>query len=57
MTFISIFLALLIEQLKPLRADNPVYGAIKNFALPSKAGSTPGMPSMGAWAGSWSSPA
>jgi len=33
MTFISILLALLIEQLKPLRADNPVYGAIRNFAV------------------------
>jgi adenosylcobinamide-phosphate synthase len=33
MTFISIFLALLIEQLKPLRADNPVYSAIKNYAM------------------------
>jgi adenosylcobinamide-phosphate synthase len=33
MTFISIFLALLIEQLKPLRADNPVYSAIKNYAV------------------------
>ena len=25
MTFISILCALLIEQLKPLRADNPIY--------------------------------
>ena len=33
MTFISIFLALLIEQLKPLRADNPVYGAIRAYAV------------------------
>nr|WP_314630119.1 CobD/CbiB family protein [uncultured Noviherbaspirillum sp.] len=33
MTFISIFLALLIEQLKPLRADNPVYSAIKSYAM------------------------
>jgi adenosylcobinamide-phosphate synthase len=33
MTFISIFLALLIEQLKPLRADNPVYSAIKSYAI------------------------
>ena len=33
MTFISIFLALLIEQLKPLRADNPVYGAISAYAI------------------------
>lgn len=29
MTFLSILLALLIEQLKPLRADNPVYEAIR----------------------------
>lgn len=33
MTFISIFFALLIEQLKPLRADNPVYGAVKMYAI------------------------
>lgn len=33
MTFISILLALLIEQLKPLRADNPVYTAIKSYAI------------------------
>ena len=33
MTFISIFLALLFEQLKPLRAANPVYSAIKNYAV------------------------
>lgn len=33
MTFLSILCALLIEQLKPLRADNPVYGAIKSFAV------------------------
>jgi adenosylcobinamide-phosphate synthase len=32
MTFISILFALLIEQLKPLRADNPIYGAIKALA-------------------------
>jgi adenosylcobinamide-phosphate synthase len=32
MTFLSILCALLIEQLKPLRADNQVYGAIKAFA-------------------------
>lgn len=29
MTFLSILCALLFEQLKPLRADNPIYGAIK----------------------------
>jgi adenosylcobinamide-phosphate synthase len=33
MTFLSILCALVIEQLKPLRADNPVYGAIKSFAV------------------------
>ncbi|MBK4734807.1 CobD/CbiB family protein [Noviherbaspirillum pedocola] len=33
MTFLSILFALLIEQLKPLRADNPVYGAIKAYAV------------------------
>jgi adenosylcobinamide-phosphate synthase len=33
MTFLSILCALLIEQLKPLRADNQVYAAIKDFAM------------------------
>jgi adenosylcobinamide-phosphate synthase len=33
MTFFSILCALLIEQLKPLRADNPIYGAVKAYAL------------------------
>ena len=32
MTFLSILCALLIEQLKPLRADNPVYTAVKQLA-------------------------
>ncbi|RJG06831.1 CobD/CbiB family protein [Noviherbaspirillum cavernae] len=32
MTFISILCALLIEQLKPLRADNPAYAAIRSLA-------------------------
>jgi adenosylcobinamide-phosphate synthase len=32
MTFISILLALLIEQIKPLRADNPVYTQIQQLA-------------------------
>jgi adenosylcobinamide-phosphate synthase len=32
MTFISILCALLIEQLKPLRVDNPMYLLIQNFA-------------------------
>lgn len=31
MTFLSILCALLFEQLKPLRADNPIYGGIKNL--------------------------
>lgn len=33
MTFLSILFALLIEQLKPLRADNPIYMAVKGLAL------------------------
>ncbi|MEG2902327.1 MAG: CobD/CbiB family protein, partial [Massilia sp.] len=33
MTFFSILCALLIEQLKPLRADNQVYGAIKALTI------------------------
>jgi adenosylcobinamide-phosphate synthase len=33
MTFLSILFALLAEQLQPLRADNPVYAAIKAFGL------------------------
>ena len=33
MTFFSILCALLIEQLKPLRADNLIYGEIKAFAM------------------------
>lgn len=32
MTFLSILFALLFEQLKPLRADNPMYGAFKQLA-------------------------
>jgi adenosylcobinamide-phosphate synthase len=32
MTFISILFALLIEQLKPLRADNPVYAGVRYLA-------------------------
>jgi adenosylcobinamide-phosphate synthase len=32
MTFLSILCALLIEQVKPLRADNPIYAAIKTLA-------------------------
>lgn len=33
MTFLSILCALLIEQLKPLRADNAIYGQIKALAV------------------------
>jgi adenosylcobinamide-phosphate synthase len=33
MTFLSILCALLIEQLKPLRADNLIYAEIKSFAM------------------------
>jgi len=33
MTFFSILCALLMEQLKPLRADNQVYGGIKTLAM------------------------
>ncbi len=33
MTFLSILFALLIEQLKPLRADNLIYAEIKRFAM------------------------
>jgi adenosylcobinamide-phosphate synthase len=33
MTFFSILCALIIEQLKPLRADNQIYAEIKRFAM------------------------
>ncbi|HVL77095.1 MAG TPA: CobD/CbiB family protein [Noviherbaspirillum sp.] len=33
MTFLSILVALLIEQVKPLRADNPVYAAVRQFSV------------------------
>jgi len=33
MTFLSILCALLFEQLKPLRADNPIYAEIKSLAI------------------------
>jgi adenosylcobinamide-phosphate synthase len=33
MTFLSILCALVIEQLKPLRADNPIYDAIRSYAV------------------------
>ncbi|HEX7634312.1 MAG TPA: CobD/CbiB family protein [Noviherbaspirillum sp.] len=37
MTFLSILCALLIEQLKPLRGDNPMYVAIKQLAVRTEA--------------------
>ena len=33
MTFLSILFALLAEQLQPLRADNPVYAAVRSFGI------------------------
>lgn len=33
MTFLSILFALLAEQLQPLRADNPVYAAVRHFGI------------------------
>lgn len=33
MTFLSILCALLIEQFRPLRADNPIYLAVKSFTV------------------------
>lgn len=33
MTFLSILCALLIEQVKPLRANNPIYDAVRTFAI------------------------
>lgn len=32
MTFLSILFALLLEQIKPLRADNPIYAAVRHLA-------------------------
>ncbi|MDB5798694.1 MAG: cobalamin biosynthesis protein CobD [Paucimonas sp.] len=43
MTFFSILIALLIEQLKPLRADNPVYNAVKLLAGKVERGFNAGM--------------
>lgn len=37
MTFFSILFALLIEQLRPLRADNALYGWVRQFALRTEA--------------------
>jgi len=33
MTFLSILFALLIEQVRPLRAENPVYAAVRQFTV------------------------
>jgi adenosylcobinamide-phosphate synthase len=51
MTFFSILCALLIEQLKPLRADNPVYALIKQLAARLEASFNAGQESHGrmAW--------
>ncbi len=51
MTFLSILFALLFEQLKPLRADNPVYAAIKQLAARMEASFNAGHDSHGrmAW--------
>jgi adenosylcobinamide-phosphate synthase len=47
MTFFSILCALLIEQLKPLRADNQVYAGIKRFAMRIEAWFNAGDPKNG----------
>jgi adenosylcobinamide-phosphate synthase len=51
MTFFSILCALLIEQLKPLRADNPMYAAIKQLAAKMETSFNAGQESHGrmAW--------
>ncbi|RZI40667.1 CobD/CbiB family protein [Herbaspirillum sp. HC18] len=51
MTFLSILFALLFEQLKPLRADNPVYGMVKQMAARVEASFNAGQESHGrmAW--------
>lgn len=51
MTFLSILCALLIEQLKPLRADNPMYSAIKQLAARMETGFNAGQEAHGrmAW--------
>ena len=43
MTFFSILIALLIEQLKPLRADNPVYNTVKLLAARVETGFNAGL--------------
>ncbi|NEX60491.1 CobD/CbiB family protein [Noviherbaspirillum galbum] len=51
MTFLSILCALLIEQLKPLRADNMIYAWVKQFAARMEASFNAGQQSHGrlAW--------
>jgi len=51
MTFLSILFALLFEQFKPLRADNPMYAAIKQLAARMEATFNAGQESHGrmAW--------
>ncbi|MFC5473449.1 CobD/CbiB family protein [Paraherbaspirillum soli] len=47
MTFLSILFALLIEQLRPLRADNPVYAWVKYFATKIENSFNAGQPRQG----------
>ncbi len=52
MTFLSILCALLIEQLKPLRAGNPIYGVVRTLAMRMESWFNAGQASHGriAWA-------
>jgi len=47
MTFLSILCALLLEQMKPLRADNPIYAEIKRLAVRMETWFNAGQPSHG----------
>ncbi len=47
MTFLSILCALLIEQIKPMRASNPVYAAVKSLAARVEAWCNAGHPRHG----------
>ena len=47
MTFLSILCALLLEQMKPLRADNPIYAEIKRLAVRMETWFNAGDPSHG----------
>jgi len=51
MTFLSILFALILEQLKPLRADNPMYAAIKHLGARMEASFNAGQENHGrmAW--------